>query len=350
MSGHASTIGMRSAHHLPAALCAICLLSGCWAKSDKELVVYVALDAEFSRPILEQFQKKTGIRVLAKYDVESTKTVGLTNEIMAEANRPRCDVFWNNEVLNTVRLARKGLLQEYISAQRGRFPDSVCPQDGMWTGFAARARILLVNTERLSDPTRWPKRIEDLADPRWQDKVGMAKPLFGTTATHATVLMQRWNEDKFRSFFSAVHQNARIYSGNKQVAMAVARGAIDWGVTDTDDALAEVDRGMPVTIVYPDQDPGEMGALLIPNTVCVIRAAPHLDRARALIDYLLSAEVESYLSTCPSGQIPLGRDVRPTTRLELPAELHTMEVDFVAAAERWDAAAGILNELFMSNE
>ena len=67
--------------------------SGCWSRSAEEVVVYAALDREFSEPLLDEFQRQTGIRVLPKYDVESTKTVGLVNAIIQERPRPRCDLF-----------------------------------------------------------------------------------------------------------------------------------------------------------------------------------------------------------------------------------------------------------------
>ena len=84
--------------------------SGCWSRSAEEVVVYAALDREFSEPLLDEFQRRTGVRVLPKYDVESTKTVGLVNALIQEQARPRCDLFWNNEILHTVRLEKTGLL------------------------------------------------------------------------------------------------------------------------------------------------------------------------------------------------------------------------------------------------
>src|SRR5947207_1919885 len=84
--------------------------AGCSFESSDEVVVYSALDREFSEPILERFTRESGVTTLPKYDLESAKTVGLTMAIIAEANRPRCDVFWNNEILNTLRLKDKGLL------------------------------------------------------------------------------------------------------------------------------------------------------------------------------------------------------------------------------------------------
>ena len=93
-----------------------CLVAICWTchgLAADTVVVYSALDREFSEPILKAYGQSSGVRVLPKFDVESTKTVGLTNLIFAEAERPRCDLFWNNEILNTLRLKEKGLLAPF---------------------------------------------------------------------------------------------------------------------------------------------------------------------------------------------------------------------------------------------
>ena len=44
------------------------------------------------------------------------------NRIRAEAQRPRCDVFWNNEILNTLRLEKRGLLTAYVPPTAAEFP------------------------------------------------------------------------------------------------------------------------------------------------------------------------------------------------------------------------------------
>ena len=44
--------------------------AGCRRSPQPEVVVYTALDREFSEPVFQDFQRATGIRVLAKYDVE----------------------------------------------------------------------------------------------------------------------------------------------------------------------------------------------------------------------------------------------------------------------------------------
>jgi iron(III) transport system substrate-binding protein len=326
-------------------------LAGCkpsepGAKEVGTVTVYSALDREFSEPILQAYEKRTGVRILSKFDVESTKTVGLTNLIMTEAARPRCDLFWNNEILNTLRLKEKGLLAPFHPGHAGELPETFKAGDGTWYGFAARARILIVNTRLVAEPDR-PRGIGDLLDPKWKGKVGIAKPLFGTTATHAACLFAAWGEEKARRFFIDLKANGvQVLSGNKQVAQAVGSGQAAFGLTDTDDAMGEVDAGSPVVIVYPDRRDGELGTLFVPNTLAILRGAPHPKAAEALADYLLSPEVEAALAAGPGAQIPLLRDTKARTRVETPATVHAMEADFEAAARIWDRVAAFLADEF----
>jgi iron(III) transport system substrate-binding protein len=324
------------------------LLIGCGRapNATNQVVVYSALDREFAEPVFQAYEKKTGVEIIPKFDVESTKTVGLMQQIKAEASRPRCDLFWNNEILNTLRLKQEGLLAPFRPPNADDFPANFRAKDGTWYGFAARARILLVNTEQLRAADR-PTSIQDLIDPKWKGRIGLAKPLFGTTATHATCLFAVWGEEKAQKYFRALKANAaKVLSGNKQVATAVGAGDLAFGLTDTDDAMGEIEAGRPVTIVYPDRQPDQLGTLFIPNTLAVIKGAPHPQAAAALAAYLLSPEVEAMLARGPSGQIPLNTRVTEVPRIETPKTVHAMDVDFEAAARLWDQVAAFLAEEF----
>jgi iron(III) transport system substrate-binding protein len=312
-----------------------------------EVVVYAALDREFSEPVLASFTRETGIQVLPKYDIESTKTVGLTAAIMAETNRPRCDVFWNNEILNTLRLEEKGLLEAYSSPAAASFPEMYRSPSGVWHGFAGRARVLIVNTKLVADDER-PKSIYDLADPKWKGKVGIARPIAGTTASHVACLFATLGEEKAQEFLRNLRANEiQILGGNKQVALAASSGQIAFGLTDTDDAIIEIERANPVAIVYPDREADQLGTLFIPNTIAIVKGCPHPDAAKKLIDYLLSPEVESKLALGASAQIPLNPAVETQPRVETPKTVKAMQVDFAAAAKSWDAAAKFIQEEFL---
>ncbi len=323
---------------------AVVVLVGCAARgiAAGTVVVYSALDREFADPVLKDYARRSGVSVLSKFDVESTKTVGLTNLIIAEAGRPRCDLFWNNEILNTLRLKERGLLAPFRPGHAGDLPDTFKAKDRTWYGFAARARILIVNTKLVAEGNR-PKGIKDLLDPKWKGKVGIAKPLFGTTATHAACLFAVWGDQKAKAYFHDLKANGvRVLSGNKQVATAVGSGQIAFGLTDTDDGMGEVDAGSPVSIIYPDREPDGLGTLFIPNTLALIKGSPHQKEAEALAEALLSPEVEAALARGPGAQIPLLKSTTVEARVETPKTVRAMEVDFESAARLWDKVAAFL--------
>ena len=322
--------------------------SGCVQRSESDVVVYSALDQEFAFPILNAFERSTDdeTKVIGKFDFESNKTVGLANLIIKEQKAPSCDLFWNNEIIHTVRLQKLGLLQSHRWDVEAGYPADMVASDGTWCGFAARARILIVNTELLPDSSDYPSSVSDLADPKWKDNCAMARPLFGTTATHFAVLREREGHDETIEQLQAIRDNALILSGNKQVALAVAGGQIAWGLTDTDDAIIEKDHGRPVEIVFPDQLPQQPGTLRIPNTIAIIKNAPHRVAAGMLADYLVTPQTEDRLAMGNSSQIPLSRGSKFPPRVMPEEPVRWMRVDFEKAADDWEFWSEELRTMF----
>jgi iron(III) transport system substrate-binding protein len=316
------------------------------------VIVYSAQDQPFAEAIFADFTKKTGLEVAAKYDTEATKSVSLASELSLDAKRPRCDVHWNNEILTTIRLQREGIYEPYSSPSAEPYPAWAKAPDHTWTAFAARARIIIVNTKKVPEAER-PKSLFDLADPKWKGQVAMAKPLFGTTGTQAAALFEVLGSDAASDYYRKLKANdVRIVAGNKHVAEGVGRGDFALGVTDTDDAFEEFEAGHDVAIVFPDRDSSaanaRFGTLFIPNTVAVVKRCPNPDGARKLVDYLLSAEVEKRLAESASHQLPLNPQVKaklPPGMLT-PAEVKPMAVDWDKAADRWPESQKLMVDLF----
>jgi iron(III) transport system substrate-binding protein len=324
------------------------LLAGCGSRSEQpRVVLYCGQDQEFAEDVLKDFTQKSGIRVEVRSDTEADKSVSLYEALVREAQHPRCDVFWCNEILNTIRLERQGLLETYASPNAPPLPAwlHMGPADsgsfvGLCHPFAARARVLIVHN-RVAEK---PKSILDLTKETWRGKVAMAKPQFGTTATYAACLFQALGKEKAEKFFRDLRPNVTILPGNKDVAVAVADGRFDVGFTDTDDAIGEIKRGQPVSIVYPDQD--AFGTLFYPSTVATMKGAPHPAAAHKLINHLLSSETEAKLAESAAAQIPLHPDVKVKPPIETWAKVKPMRVDFEEAAALWDEVQTFLRNEF----
>jgi len=314
---------------------------GC-GNATPRVTLYCGQDEEFATDVIRDFETSTGIKVDVRADTEANKSVSLYEAIVRESKQPRCDVFWNNEIINMVRLQNQGLLESYPTSAAKPFPAWAKGPGDTWYAFAARARILLVN-DRIP-PEERPQGILELTDPKWKGRVVMAKPQFGTTATQAACLFEVLGKEKAEQLYRELRPNVTVLPGNKDVAVAVAEGRFDVGLTDTDDAIIEVQRGRPVTIIYPDQQ--TIGTLFLPNTVAIIKGAPHSQQARRLVDFLLSPEVEKRLAEGRSAQIPLNPDVQAKLPIQRPTQVRAMTVDFTKAAAQWDQVQAFLRELY----
>ena len=317
----------------------------CTQSLAKEVVVYTSVDQIFSEPILKAYEKKTGIKVKAVYDVEAAKTTGIVNRLIAEKKRPKCDVFWNSEIGKTIALKQKGVLAPYLSPSASDIPAQFKDKEAFWTGFAARARVLVYNTDLLNE-SDVPKSIFELTTKKWRGKVAMAYPLFGTTATHIAALWCNPGTMKTQEYLKVLRANeVVIVNGNSVVRDLVVEGKVPVGFTDTDDVNVAVQSGKPVKMVYPDHN--GIGTLLIPNTVALIRNAPHPEDGKRFIDYLLRREVESKLSFCESAQMPLRNNVKTPASVPEFSSIKCMDVDYYEIAENMDNAARFCQKLFV---
>lgn len=267
---------------------------GCRGPAEPEVVIYTSVDQVYAEPVLRDFEAGTGIRALAVYDVEAAKSTGLANRMLAERQAPRADVFWSSEVSQTLRLARSGVLASYYPPTAADVPQTYRDREGFWTGMGLRGRIFLCNTDRVPSG-QLPKTLDDLLSPRWQPgDIGIANPLFGTSATHMAALYTALGPERAVAFYRTLRdRGARVLDGNSVVRDLVARGDLAVGLTDTDDAQVALDAGAPVEVAYPG--PTDEETLYIPNTIAVINGGPHPAEARRLADFLCSEQTERRL-------------------------------------------------------
>lgn len=310
-------------------------LCGFAGERERTVTVYCSVDEVYARPILWAFQQRTGIRVDWVFDVEATKTAGLVAKLISERNNPRADVFWSGEVSRTVVLKQKGVLQPYVSPAAKDIPPAFKDRDGYWTGLAPRARVIGYNT-KLVRPADAPRSLSDLTKPKWRGLVAISDPRFGTASAWAAALFIAWGERKATKFFEDLKKNdVKVLPGNSVVADQIARGEILVGVTDTDDVWTRKLDGKPIGLVYPDQKKSEIGTLVIPNSVALVRGARHPEEGKKLIDYLLSADVEAALAHSRARQMPVRASVPVPQGATKLSEVKAMRVD-------WDKVASAL--------
>jgi iron(III) transport system substrate-binding protein len=298
-------------------------------RAAREVVVYTSVDQVFSEPLFKEFERQSGVAVRAVFDTEETKSTGVLNRLIAEAQHPQADVFWANDPVRPFLLVKRGLAEPYISPSAAGIPAAFKAADGTWTDFAARARLFLVNKKRVS-AGEMPRSVRDLADPRWKEQTAIANPLFGTTTMHVAALFTTWGEDQARAFLSSLKaNNVRIVSSNGEVKRLVTTGEVAFGLADTDDGFEALKEGAPVYVVYPDQE--GMGTLVMPTSTVLIKGGPHPEMGRKLVDYLLTPDVERRMADS-AAHMPLRPDVPVPQGVKRVSDIKAMQVDYARVA------------------
>lgn len=276
-------------------------------------------------------------------DTEETKSTGLLHRLIAEKRRPVADVMWSGDPVRAAILKREGVSAAYHSPRASGLEEQFSDPNGYWTGFSARARVLIVNTELVPADQR-PHSVMDLLDERFKNRACIANPLFGTTSMHAAAMFQVLGPKGAEVFFEGfVANGGRILSSNGEVRRRVAAGEYSVGITDTDDANVARLEGKAVAAIYPDAD--SIGTLIIPNCAVLIANGPNSDNARRFIDYLISPATERRLAESDAAQMPIRAGIEHPEHVVRLEELTLMEVNYDKLAPLLDElSAGYLKE------
>src|SRR5882757_7697142 len=154
-------------------------VAGCDRSGSKEVVVYTSIDEPVAKPILDEFTRQTGIKVILKTDSEASKTAGLVETLRAEKANPQADVFWDNEPFHAINLADEGVLTAYESPAAKDVLAEYKDAGHRWTGNGLRMRMLV-----RAAGSKAITAVEDLVDPKLKGKICIANPAFGTTSGH----------------------------------------------------------------------------------------------------------------------------------------------------------------------
>ncbi len=294
------------------------LPAGCGKSPDTApfVVVYASQDQVHAEPVLRHFTEQTGIEVRPVYDSEAVKTVGLVNRLLNERMNPSCDVFWNNEEFRTRQLAAQGVLDPGTKS----------------VSFGYRSRRIIYNTN-LVTAANAPRSFAEIVKPSWRGKVALTYPVFGSTATHFLALRDHWGLARWETWCRELVQNEPlIVDGNSLVVQLVGRGEAALGLTDSDDFAAGLGQGLPLAAVPLGED-----SLLIPNTVSLIRNAPHPDPARQFLEFMGRPEVAAELKRVQAIEGLNRGDVRELT----------LAPNWDAVLQDFDEAVELLKTLFL---
>ncbi len=207
------------------ALAPIIALSGCAASttnSEDSITIYSGRSETLITELLSTFTEETGIEVNVRYG----DSAELAAQILEEGSNVQADVFFSQDAGALGALAKEGLTKSLPTDITDLVDASYKSKDSQWVGVSGRARVLVVNPEKV---TKVPTSYKDLMDPIWKGRIGIA-PTNASFQAFISAVRVIDGEQAAQDFLAAMKVNAVLFEKNGLILQAVEDGVVDAGL------------------------------------------------------------------------------------------------------------------------
>ena len=286
---------------------------------ENTLVVYCPHPLSFINPLVEEFEKESGIKV----EVVAAGTGELLKRVESEKANPLGDIFWGGS-LSTMK-PKAALFEPYKSVNEDHIQPAFKNTEGSMTRFTDIPSVIMINTDLIGDTK--VEGYEDLLNPALKGKIAMADPSKSSSAYEHLInmlyAMGNGNPDNGWDYVTKFCKNldGKLLSGSSAVYKGVADGEYVVGCTFEEGGAKYVADGAPVKLVYMKE-----GVISKPDGIYIIKNAKHMENAKKFIDFVTSKEAQT-LITQKLHRRSVRDDVPAPAGLEEKSEIHIINDD-----------------------
>lgn len=288
---------------------------------ESRLTVYTSHKEEVYRPLIKEFEERTGIWV----EVVTGGTNELLEQLAAQRDAPECDVMFGGGAESL--LLYEDCFAPYTCTDAALLQPELRQENDLWTPFSSLPIVLIYNTRlvKAEELTGWA----DLLSGQWQGKIALADPaVSGSGYTAAVTLMTALEGDPWENLDRLRAQlDGRLISDSGDVVTAVASGGYAVGITLEETALKHLAQGASIGIVYPKE-----GTSCLPDGIALLQNAPHPENAKRFIEFMQSAHAQARVVSDLSRRT-VRTDVADREELPTFDDLPLLHYDIVWASE-----------------
>lgn len=310
------------------ALAALALpLAGAWAadapKTPTEITIYSGRSKNLVGPIMEAFEKETGIKVNARYGGTSE----LAATLLEEGKNSPADIFFAQDAGALGAIMAEGLFRKLPDSILNQVPKKFRSDKGMWVGTSGRARVVAYSTIRVKE-SDLPASVLSFTDPKWKGRLGWA-PSNGSFQAFITAMRVKLGQDAARNWLKGIIKNEpKVYPNNSAIVGAIGAGEIDAGFVNHYyllNFLKEKGPDFPVKNYYPKGH--DLGAMLNVAGVGILNTAKNPTGAEKFINYLLDAKVQKTFVLGEDREYPMAAGVEIDPQQKPLNEIETPDID-----------------------
>lgn len=279
------------------------------------LTLYSGRSKTLVEPIIQQFEKETGIEVKVSY----ANTTQLAAKLRTEGDKSPASLFWAQDAGALGAVSKNGLFAKLPESILSKVPETFRHTDGLWLATSGRARVLAYSPERVSADAL-PDSIFDLTQPKWKGKVGWA-PLNASFQAFVTAMRAQVGEERTEQWLRDMKANgAKAYQKNTPIIEALAAGEIDLGLPNHYYLFRFKKRDSKYPVEQSFFKANDPGNLVNVAGIGLLKSSENQETALKFIEYLLSAKAQQYFVS-EVFEYPVTEGVIPNANLLPLAEL-----------------------------
>jgi iron(III) transport system substrate-binding protein len=311
------------------------------ARAADTVNAYSIWPENWARPMFEEFEKATGIKVNF---VRFSSGEALAR-VIAEKNNPRVDVLFGGPVETFAAGVGEGVFESYKPAAFAALPARFKQADGQWVAIADDPLVFMTNDKFLKEHNlKAPASWNDLLNPAYKNMLQMADArTSGTAVTRIFSILEVNGRDETKAFdyMKKLRPNVQLYTksgggGTLPVGLGQAGGGIFFIV----DALDTKAKGYDVTISFPKEGIGTAA-----EGIALIKGAKNPELGKKLIDWATSPAMQGQFAKYKINLVPANPAValEPSLAEVLKgAKIFPIDADYAGAnrkriVDRWIA-------------
>ncbi|MBM3568439.1 MAG: ABC transporter substrate-binding protein [Alphaproteobacteria bacterium] len=270
------------------------------AQAQQTLNAYSIWPENWARPMLEAFEKQSGIKV----NFLRFSSGEALARVIAEKGNPRIDVLFGGPVETFAAGVKEDVFQPHKPPAFGELAARFKDAGGMWTAIADDPLVFMTNSKFLADnKLQAPQSWNDLLHPAYKNMLQMADArTSGTAVTRIFSILEVNGRDEAKAFdfMKRMRPSIQLYTksgggGTLPVGLGQAGGGIFFIV----DALDTKAKGYDVQISFPKEGIGTAA-----EGIALIKGAKNPEAGKKLIDWATSPAMQTLFAAHKINFVP----------------------------------------------
>ena len=314
----------------------------------KEINIYSHRQPFLINPFLELFTQETGIKTNVVYSKK-----GLAQRLKAEGENSPADIILTVDIGRLYVYDDLDLLLPIESKKLiNNIPSYLRSPDNSWFGLSKRARVIVVDNEKIKDGDIMT--LEDLADSKWKGQI-CSRPgshvynrgiMASVLAEYGKEKAEEWARNLVSNFAKRPQGNDRaqvkaIYEGECSIAIINNYYYGKLKFSEDPEQRKWVEN---VRLIFPNQAEGDRGAHVNISGAGVAKYSKNKKEAIALLEFLTGEKAQKLYGEI-NFEYPVNPKVSPSEELQNWGEFREDNLPIIKIAELAPEAQKIIDRV-----